>query len=123
MFQKSLNTFAKRHYIRIWKLATKYNGWDVWVGAATPDIATTNARAGTKWPHRIDPHIDRERDWVETDLLLQAYADVDRPNAPREAANATGDDITTDGKMAVAQLANLKSPTGQTSATVLTTRP
>ena len=43
VFQKSLNTFAKRHHIRIWKLATKYNGRDVWVGAATHDIATTNS--------------------------------------------------------------------------------
>ena len=127
VFQKSLNTFAKRHHIRIWKLATKYNGRDLWVGAATHDIATTNARAGTKWSHRIDPHIDRERDWIETDLLFAgtatAYADVDRPNAPRKAANATGDNIVTDGKMAVVQLANLKSPTEQTSAPVLTTRP
>jgi len=127
VFQKSLNTFAKRHHIRIWKLATKYNGRDLWVGAATHDIATTNARAGTKWSHRIDPHIDRERDWVETDLLFAgtatAYADLDRPNAPHKAANPTGDEIVTDGKMAVLQLANRKSPTEQTSAPVLTTRP
>jgi len=81
----------------------------------------------TKWSHRIDPHIDRERDWVETDLLFAgtatAYADLDRPNAPHKAANATGDEIVTDGKMAVVQLANRKSLTEQTSAPVLTTRP
>ena len=41
VFQKSLNTFAKRHHVRIWKLAKKYNGREVWVGAATHDIATT----------------------------------------------------------------------------------
>jgi LssY C-terminus len=70
VFQKSLNTFAKRHHIRIWKLAKTYNGREVWVGAATHDIATSSSKAYTKWSHRIDPHVDRERDWVETDLLF-----------------------------------------------------
>lgn len=114
VFQKSLDTFAKRHHIRIWKQAEMYDGREVWVGAATHDIAVSNARAHTKWSHRIDPHIDRERDWVETDLLFigsaVAYADVDRPQAPRKAANATGDDITTDGKMAVVDLGRAKAP-------------
>jgi hypothetical protein len=126
IFQKSLNTFAKRHHVRIWKLAKEYNGREVWVGAATHDIATTNSRAGTKWSHRIDPHIDRERDWVETDLLFvgtaTAYADVDRPQAPRTAANATGDDIVTDGKMSVVELATMKVPVQETSVPVLTPR-
>ncbi|MFL6417528.1 MAG: LssY C-terminal domain-containing protein [Bryobacteraceae bacterium] len=68
-FQKSLDTFAKRHHLRIWKQTGTYNGKEVWLGAATHDIAISKARGGTKWSHRIDPHIDRERDWVETDLL------------------------------------------------------
>ena len=126
VFQKSLNTFAKRHHVRIWKLAKKYNGREVWVGAATHDIATTNSRAGTKWSHRIDPHVDRERDWVETDLLFvgtaTAYVDVDRPHAPRQASNATGDDIVTDGKMSVVELAAMKNPVQETSAPVLKPR-
>jgi hypothetical protein len=126
VFQKSLNTFAKRHHIRIWKLAKKYNGREMWVGAATHDIATSNSRGGTKWSHRIDPHIDRERDWIESDLLFvgtaTAYADVDRPAAPRQAANATGDAIVTDGKMSVVELAMTKTPSGETGTPVLTPR-
>jgi hypothetical protein len=108
-FQKSLNTFAKRHHLRIWKQPGTYNGREVWLGAATHDIAISKARGGTKWSHRIDPHVDRERDWVETDLLYigtaTAYADLDRPTAPKKAANATGDQILTDGKMSVVELA------------------
>ena len=114
VFQKSLNTFAKRHHIRVWKLSNTYQGREVWIGAATHDIDTSSERAGTKWSHRIDPHIDRERDWVETDLLFagtaSAYANVDRPNAPRKAANATGDDIVTDGKISVVQIATPDRP-------------
>src|SRR3954467_1194388 len=71
-------------------------------------FSRANARAGTKWSHRIDPHIDRERDWVSTDLLFigtaSAYAEVERPAAPRKVANATGDQILTDGKMSVLEL-------------------
>jgi len=126
VFQKSLNTFAKRHHVRIWKLAKQYNGRDVWVGAATHDIATTSSRAKTKWSHRIDPHVDRERDWVETDLLFagtaEGYVDVERPHAPRQASNATGDDIVTDGKMSVVQLVSVKAPAEGTDGPVLTPR-
>jgi len=127
VFQKSLDTFAKRHHLRIWKLTQTYNGREVWVGAATHDIATTSSRAATKWSHRIDPHIDRERDWVESDLLFvgtaAAYADVDRPKAPRKLANATGDDIVTDGKMSVVLLAGGKSPDDKRPSPTLSARP
>ena len=127
VFQKSLDTFAKRHHLRIWKLRKTYNGQDVWIAAATHDIATSNARAGTKWSHRIDPHVDRERDWVETDLLFIgtgiAYADVERPAAPRKISNATGDQILTDGKMSVVQLAGPKRPDAEKSAAASTPQP
>lgn len=114
VFQKSLDTFAKRHHIRIWKQAAAYNGREVWVGAATHDIAVEHTKTMTKWTHRIDPHIDRERDWIESDLLFigsaTGYVDIDRPAAPRSAANATGDDIVTDGMMSVVQVGPAKSP-------------
>jgi LssY C-terminus len=106
--QKSLNTFAKRHHIRIWKMNQHYNGREVWVGAATHDIATESSRRKTKWVHRIDPHIDRERDWILTDLLFAgtatAYVDVDRPAVPKRAENATGDKLSTDGDVSVIEL-------------------
>jgi ankyrin repeat protein len=120
VFQKSLDTFAKRHHVRLWKLDEQYRGRDVWVGAATHDIDTSSSRAKTKWSHRIDPHIDRERDWVETDLLFAgtaiAYVDVDRPAAPRKAGNATGDDIVTDGKMTVVALGPVNPQSAETPA-------
>ena len=127
VFQKSLNTFAKRHHLRIWQLKPTYNGREVWIAAATHDIATTNERAGTKWSHRIDPHIDRERDWVETDLLFigsaTAYAEIDRPAAPKTLSNATGDTIVTDGKISVVELAQTKAPGDKSVPPTLTTRP
>jgi hypothetical protein len=113
MFQKSLDTFAKRHHLRLWKLPKTYQGQEVWVGAATHDIATENKKAGTKWTHRIDPHVDREREWVQTDLLFVgtavAYVNIDRPTAPKKLGNATGDTIVTDGKIAVVQMVKVKT--------------
>jgi hypothetical protein len=114
VFQKSLDTFAKRHHIRIWKLDSTYQGREVWVGAATHDIATEHSKTMTKWTHRIDPYIDRERDWVESDLLFAGtatgYVDLNRAKAPRIAANATGDSISTDGAMSVLLLGTVKTP-------------
>ena len=90
----------------------------MWVGAATHDIATSNSRAGTKWSHRIDPHVDRERDWVETDLLFigtaVGFADLDRPKAPRKTSNSTGDVMLTDGKICVVALSPVREPAGAT---------
>jgi ankyrin repeat protein len=120
VFQKSLDTFAKRHHLRVWKLSQTYNGQQVWIAAATHDIATSSSRANTKWSHRIDPHIDREREWVGTDLLFvgtaKSYAAVDRPKALKKLSNATGDDIVTDGKVWVMQLGMRKEPTQVTQA-------
>ena len=119
MFQKSLDTFAKRHHVRVWMLPKTYQGQQVWVAAATHDIATQSSASGTKWTHRIDPHVDREREWVQTDLLFVgtgvAYAYVDRPTAPKKLGNATGDTIVTDGKIAVVQMVKVKSETADAS--------
>lgn len=52
---------------------------------------------------------------MTTDLLFigtgLAYADVDRPNASRKLNNATGDEIVTDGKISVVQLAKARDAT------------
>jgi hypothetical protein len=105
VFQKQNDTFAKRHHIRIWKRPQSYEGQDVWVAAATHDIGIAVHREGTQWIHRIDARIDRERAKVVNDLfftgMVKEYAMVERPAAPRESINATGDRMETDGKMAV----------------------
>jgi hypothetical protein len=55
--------------------------------------------------HKIDSQIDRERAKVVNDLLftghVRSVALVERPAVPQNGQNATGDNIVTDGKMAV----------------------
>jgi hypothetical protein len=127
VFQKALDTFAKRHHIRIWKEPGTWQGRDVWIGAATHDIDISKARANTKWGHRIDPHVDREREWIETDLLYAgtatSYARVDRPHAPKTTSNATGDVITTDGQLSILELGTTKPNIINPATPALQTRP
>jgi LssY C-terminus len=103
--QKQTDTFAKRHHIRIWQRPQQFNGKPVWVAAATHDISITFSPAARNFTHGIDPNIDAERSKVVNDLLftgtVHGVALVERNNIPQNASNATGDQLVTDGKMAV----------------------
>lgn len=103
--QKQNNTFAMRHHIRIWQMPQPFNGKPVWVAAATHDISITYSQASKSFTHGIDPNIDAERAKVVNDLIftgtVRGVALVERNNIPKDASNATGDKLITDGKMAV----------------------
>jgi hypothetical protein len=103
--QKQNDTFAKRHHIRIWQRPDKFNGKPVFVAAATHDTSITLSPESHNFTHGIDPNIDKERSKVVNDILftkqVHALALVDRPAIPKDASNATGDKLITDGRMAV----------------------
>ena len=108
MFQKQNDTFARRHHIRVYKRDAVYEGRQVWVATATHDIGIGVARDGTSWFHRIDEHIDLERTKVLDDLMFSgkglAYAMVNRTDVPPKMVNGTGDNMFTDGRVAVVRL-------------------
>ncbi|MGA2738380.1 MAG: LssY C-terminal domain-containing protein [Bryobacteraceae bacterium] len=108
VFEKANNTFSKRHHLRIWLRPDQYQGEPVWVCAATHDTGIDFSAKDRTFIHKIDSQIDIERSKVVNDLLLtgkvQSLLMVDRANVPRNGQNATGDNLTTDGKMAVAIL-------------------
>lgn len=105
VFQKQNNTFAKRHHLRIWKRPDTFDGHMVWVCAATHDIGIDFSPQNRTFIHKIDPNIDGERAKVVSDLLLTGMVKglslVDRPEVPKHSQNATGDNLDTDGAMAV----------------------
>jgi hypothetical protein len=105
VFEKLNNTFSKRHHLRIWLRPDRYQGQPVWVSAATHDTGIDFSAKERTFIHKIDPQIDMERAKVVNDLLLtgkvQSLLLVDRPNVPQHGQNATGDNLETDGKMAV----------------------
>ena len=105
VFEKMTNTFAQRHHLRVWRRADTFAGSPVWVVAATHDTGIDFSQENRTFIHKIDSKIDHERAKVVNDLLfgghVKSVALVDRPDVPQSGQNATGDNIETDGKMAV----------------------
>jgi hypothetical protein len=105
VFEKVNNTFSKRHHLRVWLRPDHYQGQPVWVCAATHDTGIDFSAKDRTFIHKIDPQIDMERSKVVNDLLLtgkvQSLLMVNRSNVPRNGQNATGDNLNTDGRMAV----------------------
>jgi len=102
VFQKSFNTIAKRHHIRIWS-AGSFEGQEVWLGAATHDAGVRLQLRSRTITHKIDPRTDRERAKVVTDLgfaLCSERVSFLGPS-PDAAANPG---IQTDGRLAVVHL-------------------
>ena len=104
IFQKQTNTFAMRHHIRIWQRPQTFQGQSIWVGAATHDIGIDFSEESRSFTHKIDSNIDAERSKVVNDLLfaraVHALALVGRA-IPANVSNATGDQLITDGSIAV----------------------
>lgn len=108
VFEKLNDTFARRHHLRVWRRAATFQGKAVWAVAATHDTGINFSEANRTFIHRIDSRIDTERAKVVNDLLFTGRVEsvelVDRPNVPQHAQNATGDNLETDGKIAVVVL-------------------
>lgn len=98
VFQKSLNTLAKRHHVRFWRHT--WEGADYWLGAATHDVAMQIEWRRLNFTHWIDPNIDRERNILRNDL--QAAACISRQtlvSRPTEERRETAGPRRTDGHL------------------------
>jgi hypothetical protein len=104
-YQKGNNTFAQRHHLRIFRRPGTFDGKPIWVCSSTHDIGIDFSERDRTFIHKIDPQIDHERAKVVNDLLftgmVRFIALVERSGVPRNATNATGDSLETDGSMAV----------------------
>lgn len=67
VFQKSLNSIAKRHHVRLWQI-TGPSGEELWLGAATHDITVSFNKSSFGLQHKINRNVDPERDKVTNDL-------------------------------------------------------
>jgi hypothetical protein len=116
VFQKSFNTIARRHHIRLWNateskpLALDGAGATddrmIWLGAATHDTGLTATAISTILTHTVDPHLDVERNKVVEDLKFAGCVDsvshLDRPELARQAQKEPG--MITDGQLVVIEL-------------------
>jgi hypothetical protein len=106
-FEKMLNTFLKRHHLRLWRTAVATaDGREIWIGASTHDIGL-DVHLGVV-SHAIDFDLDAERRKVGADLMaggtVAAEQLVTRPNPLSEGKTATGGTWKTDGQMLVIEL-------------------
>jgi len=103
VFEKTNDTFAARHHLRIWRRPGQFDGQAVWVCSATHDTGIDFSDQQRTFIHKIDSRLDLERAKVVSDLLLTGM--LRGPGATcgvaRNLFDATGDALMTDGAMAV----------------------
>lgn len=96
---------AERHHLRVWKSAETVNGRPLWVGSSTHDIGFEKDQRDNGVTHKIDPQIDKERDFLEQSFAaagdLQAAAYVTPSDPLTSAKTATGGSFESDGRIVV----------------------
>jgi hypothetical protein len=124
--QKTLNTFDKRHHLRIWKRPEEWAGRTIWAAAATQDIATTFSMRPFGFTHEIEKDVDHERDKVVGDLVFTGCVDqavsVRRPEPVRDSEGYRKG-VQTDSRVAVLVLDSCETPRLDLSGTVAASQP
>jgi hypothetical protein len=104
-FQLSLNSYAMRHHVRIWRLEQTLGEQSLWLASATHDIGATLSFLKRRFYHRVLSDIDLEREKIVRDLSyvgsLHGLHYSPRPEMEMSVTNATGEVLVTDGNVAV----------------------
>ncbi|HEV2495162.1 MAG TPA: LssY C-terminal domain-containing protein [Terriglobia bacterium] len=106
-FERMLNTFTKRHHLRLWRTTkTTPDGREIWLGAATHDTGI-DVHPGVV-SHAIDSDLDAERTKVGADLeftgMVSAQHLVTRADPLSQGLTATGGTWKTDGRLLTVEL-------------------
>ncbi len=99
---------AERHHLRVWKSNETVDGRPLWVGSATHDIGFEKDQRTGGVTHKIDPEIDKERDYILQSFdaagVFSSAAYVTPSNPMREAHTATGGSFHSDGRIVIMAL-------------------
>ncbi len=99
---------AERHHLRVWKTGRVIGGRPVWVGSSTHDIGFEKDQRNGKVTHKIDPEVDKERDYLLQSFdaagVFSSAAYVMPDNPMLEARTATGGSFHSDGRIVVMDL-------------------
>lgn len=100
---------AERHHFRLWESPWKTTeGDDIWVGAGTFDQGFEEDQRSGQVTHRIDPEVDKERDFIGATLRetgrVAGLAYLRLPAPVREATTAHGGPYRSDGRVLVVVL-------------------
>jgi hypothetical protein len=111
-FERPGKSVRERDHIRFWKSGQRSRDRrDIWLGAATHDIAVEFSKVSHLPTHKIAPDVDGERTIVLRDLIATGWV-VDQTwelsfGGPFETHNALGDPYYTDGRVAILALASV----------------
>ena len=112
--EKSLDTFTKRHHLRIWQRHEGTQGESVWVATATEDVGIKFSTRTRNFTHTIDANVDGERTKVVNDLLYTGCVSeaglVERNDLPTGLENGTGTKLKTDGRVAALRIGECTEP-------------
>ncbi len=112
-FQKTLDTFAKRDHLRIWKRQDQIAGEDVWASAATRDTGATFSLRPFGFTHQIEQPVDLERERVVRELTAAGCVGwvsyFDRPAPPPEPGVGPRN-VKSDFRVAVVALNACQAP-------------
>lgn len=99
---------AERHHLRVWQTDQTVGGRLLWVGSATHDIGFEKDQRTGGVTHKIDPEIDKERDYLLQSFdaagVFSSAAYVTPTNPLTEARTATGGSFQSDGRIVVMEL-------------------
>lgn len=105
---------AERHHLRVWQADKTIAGRPLWVGSATHDIGFEEDQRTGGVTHKIDPEIDKERDYLlqtfDAAGVFSSGAYVTPTNPLLDAKTATGGSFRSDGRIAVMELKQVPGP-------------
>jgi LssY C-terminus len=99
---------AERHHLRVWLTDETVGGRPLWVGSSTHDIGFEKDQRNGNVTHKIDPQIDKERDFLLQSFdaagVFSSAAYVTPTNPLTTARTATGGSFFSDGRIVVMDL-------------------
>lgn len=101
-----IRVVAERHHFRLWEAPWQTTeGDDIWLGAGTYDAGFEEHRRTGDITHKIDPEVDKERDFIAETLKyagrLAGLGYASPPQPIREATTAHGGPYRSDGRLAI----------------------
>jgi len=108
IWQKSLNSYARREHLRVWAQPVPVLGQQAWLGAYTRETSAALSIRYHKFIHHIDPNLDQGIHMLVRDLTFPGCVEsvklLPRSDIPRILANSTGDTMRTNGELTVVHL-------------------
>lgn len=101
-----LRVVAERHHFRLWEAPWETTqGETIWIGAGTHDVGFEEDKRTGKVTHKIDPEVDKEREFIGESLheagQVAGMGYLTPPNPVQEATTAHGGPFHSDGRVLV----------------------